>query len=370
MRVEKRIFTTLPMLLVTGWLLSACGYEQIESENTGGSTGTTDGSIDNGGETGGAENSGSLQAAVYLQNSDGMVVIEAENFDDASRGLSHAWSKTSAVSASSAQSVQVLPNLDQRIDSNLSRDSAMLEYRVLFEQGGTYHLWLRMYADDGNDNSVHAGANGVPQASAEAVSLDAVGSGNWEWTQDTMGGGVATITVESAGLHTINLWMREDGAQIDKILLAPASSFSPADEGPAESERDVYTGPDAGSGSDTGTETGTDTGGDTGGGDTGSDSGSETGGDTGSGSGGGDTGVAVDRMVSLSWNVSAGDIKGYYLYHGRLPDAYTDKLWVGNASSYQYNVRLSGDHFFAVTAVNQSDIESGFSAEASVSVAP
>ena len=34
-----------------------------------------------------------------------------------------------------------------------------------------------------------------------------------------MDGPVATLNVTTAGLHTINVWMREDGARIDRVLL-------------------------------------------------------------------------------------------------------------------------------------------------------
>ena len=46
---------------------------------------------------------------------------------------------------------------------------------------------------------------------------------------------VATINVTSAGLHTINVWMREDGLVLDKLVLTTNASFTPTATGPAES---------------------------------------------------------------------------------------------------------------------------------------
>jgi aspartyl-tRNA(Asn)/glutamyl-tRNA(Gln) amidotransferase subunit A len=55
-------------------------------------------------------------------------------------------------------------------------------------------------------------------------------SGEYQW----MGG--KKFEVPHAGLHKINIWMREDGAMIDKIVITTSGQL-PKDEGPAESPR-------------------------------------------------------------------------------------------------------------------------------------
>ena len=55
-------------------------------------------------------------------------------------------------------------------------------------------------------------------------------SGEYQW----MGG--KRFEVPHAGLHKINLWMREDGAMIDKIIITTSGQL-PEDKGPAESPR-------------------------------------------------------------------------------------------------------------------------------------
>jgi hypothetical protein len=59
----------------------------------------------------------------------------------------------------------------------------------------------------------------------------------WTWSKSTMDGPVATFNVSSTGLHTVNVWMREDGFEIDKIVLTVNSSYTPTGTGPAESAR-------------------------------------------------------------------------------------------------------------------------------------
>jgi hypothetical protein len=42
--------------------------------------------------------------------------------------------------------------------------------------------------------------------------------------------------VPTAGRHVFNVWMREDGTIIDKIVLTSNSGYTPTGTGPAESE--------------------------------------------------------------------------------------------------------------------------------------
>lgn len=52
-----------------------------------------------------------------------------------------------------------------------------------------------------------------------------------------MDGPVATINVATTGVHTVNLWMREDGTIVDKVVITSSSTYTPTGTGPAESNR-------------------------------------------------------------------------------------------------------------------------------------
>jgi YD repeat-containing protein len=45
------------------------------------------------------------------------------------------------------------------------------------------------------------------------------------------------MTITSTGLYTVNLWMREDGLRIDRLLLTTDTTFVPTGEGPTETLR-------------------------------------------------------------------------------------------------------------------------------------
>jgi hypothetical protein len=48
----------------------------------------------------------------------------------------------------------------------------------------------------------------------------------------------ACIDVKSAGVHTLNVWMRAAGMRLDKIVLTTSSTYVPEGNGPAESTHD------------------------------------------------------------------------------------------------------------------------------------
>ena len=82
-----------------------------------------------------------------------------------------------------------------------------------------------------NGNTLHAGLGGA--ATAQSVTVT---SGAWRWVK-------ATIAVPSAGEHTVQVWMREDGMHLDRIVLTADAGYTPTGTGPAATPRED-TGPD------------------------------------------------------------------------------------------------------------------------------
>jgi hypothetical protein len=54
-----------------------------------------------------------------------------------------------------------------------------------------------------------------------------------------MDGPRSTFEVTSVGIHTFNLWMREDGLIVDKIVLTTNPDYVPTGDGPAENPRGI-----------------------------------------------------------------------------------------------------------------------------------
>ncbi len=87
------------------------------------------------------------------------------------------------------------------------------------------------------DDSIHAGINGIENTTSNRIKIDKPCS-SFKWSKKRFGRAPdASFIVPSSGVHEINLWMREDGSRVDKILLTQSSGFTPSGEGPEESER-------------------------------------------------------------------------------------------------------------------------------------
>ncbi len=191
----------------------------------------------------------SPQQALY-EESGGEVVMEAENYmhtvpgNDDDEGpangddmSSHTWLDDSDSDASGNTGLLADPNWGY--NARDTENGERLDYHVDFGTTGTYYVWVRMECPSGGDDSVHAGLNGTPE-SYGAIGLTERGSthcssaSGWAWMDATDDGRV-TVDVDSAGKHTVNIWMREDGTRIDKIVLTTDSSFTPSGDGPAES---------------------------------------------------------------------------------------------------------------------------------------
>ena len=173
-------------------------------------------------------------SASAFQESAGQVIMEAEHYDGIVSRSSHDWTlETAKAGFSGTGYMSALPNSGSSINSGYTTSSPELSFNVNFTTTGTYYVWIRGQGDSGNDDSCHAGLDGTGAASADRIAGFVT---SWTWKRDTMDGAPATLVISSAGLHTIHLWMREDGLRVDRLLLRKSSSSTaPSGQGPVES---------------------------------------------------------------------------------------------------------------------------------------
>ena len=175
------------------------------------------------------------RAGAFLPEDDA-IVIEAEHFDENRPFRNQSWKRRNVRGARGDGAMVVHPDVAVRIRSGYDEKSPGLSYRIAFEKAGTYYLWLRVWAPDNNGNSVHAGLDGTAFRSARAI--ETTRYRRWTWTRSLDDDDdEARIDVFSPGVHTLNLWMREDGLVIDRIILTPDRYYTPRGSGPAESPR-------------------------------------------------------------------------------------------------------------------------------------
>ena len=174
--------------------------------------------------------------------SGGMVVIEAEHYDTIKDGVApidDVWTFQTGHGSVGDGYMQVLPdNGDNLNDPDIESLSPRMSYVVNFSTAGTYYLWTRSEGPDNSGDSFHYGLDGnsISTSFADAASVPKSGLLEWQ-SQLTGGGGQPAMTIGSPGTHTVDIWMREDGCMIDRLLLTTDGGYTPSGEGPAESLR-------------------------------------------------------------------------------------------------------------------------------------
>ena len=207
------------------------GYITVSSSISTGGT-TTMG----GGTTSGSATSGGSTTSAFQQDSvaPNLLVMEAEHFTGNTAQGGYAWQATTSYgNYSDASALRALPEDNTRIDTNYAATSPRLDYQVNFVKTGTHYVWIRALGPSWSSDSLHVGLDGQEVASAARLSqLNPLGS--WAWSRTTYDGTVATLNVTSTGVHTINVWMRESGTLLDKLVLTPDANYNPSDLGPDE----------------------------------------------------------------------------------------------------------------------------------------
>jgi hypothetical protein len=162
-----------------------------------------------------------------------LVVVEAEDYDEMiSRtweGVERFWTLvTNRAGFSGRGAMRALPNTEGNRPSG--NEAASLDFFVQFPGPGRYFVWVRGGAEGGADNSIHVGLNNTVPSSGQNVQQGYdLGMSGWHWgsVSDTTGGRVY-LDIPSAGVHRVQVYMREDGFYCDKIVLTTDMNYSPA----------------------------------------------------------------------------------------------------------------------------------------------
>ena len=166
-----------------------------------------------------------------------IVSIEAEHFIQRISKNTHKW-EPEKLSGASITSVRAQPDNGTSMPyPDYLTSSPRLDYRVNFTRTGIHYVWLRGFAKGPADNLVHAGLDGQPQSTAESIKIASYNE--WTWTGITENGTPAMINVPSVGIHTLNVYMHQDGFRLDKIALTADKLWAPSNQGPPESSRSI-----------------------------------------------------------------------------------------------------------------------------------
>jgi sugar lactone lactonase YvrE len=165
---------------------------------------------------------------------DGLVSMEAEHHSGRGIPGDHDWLPSAQTGASGDGAVAALPNNGANNNTGYATTSPRLDFKVNFVKTGTHYIWARGMGPTGSDDSYHAGLDGQALATCDRIGSFTT---SWTWRKADLDGGQANFNVATTGEHTVNVWMREDGFVIDKIVLTTNPSYTPTGTGPVESSR-------------------------------------------------------------------------------------------------------------------------------------
>ncbi|MEM6394399.1 MAG: fibronectin type III domain-containing protein [Planctomycetota bacterium] len=168
----------------------------------------------------------------FVQDSSGLVSIEAENESNSADGSGKSWTDITRGDASGGTAVEAGPDTGTNINTGYTTTSPRLSYDIAFNRTGTHYVWVRATGANSGSNSLHIGLNGQAVASADRIETNTANA--LVWTDSTMDGIRATINIQSVGVHTLDLYMREDGVRVDKIVLTDDSTYQPVNQGPPQ----------------------------------------------------------------------------------------------------------------------------------------
>ena len=162
-----------------------------------------------------------------------VIIFEAEDYSSNDKRSGHQWERHVALPSvptgySGMAALRVQPTDYTTWKDGFTRRAPGVEYDIDFASSGTYTLWVRGHSSDGNSNSFHAGLNGKASSGLTDINMDPGLS--WKWAR------AGDVVVPKIGRHTLNIWARETGLVIDKIVLSRYPEFLPTGMGPAASK--------------------------------------------------------------------------------------------------------------------------------------
>ena len=139
------------------------------------------------------------------------VKLEAELAQAALVQGTDAWSPATTLTGfAGAGYAAAGPDTGDYVAAGYAAASPRLRFTIAVDAPGTYTLWLRGSAPDAGGDSLHYGLDGVGLTGA--TGQGGFNGSGWRWVK----GGVP-VAIPTAGEHTIEVWMREDGLRLDRV---------------------------------------------------------------------------------------------------------------------------------------------------------
>jgi len=158
---------------------------------------------------------------VFVQGSgkDGLVVIEAEHFTrKVAAPAGQEWKlDTSRKGFGGTGAMRVVPVRGANYSEDYAARSPRMDYAIEFTRKGRHWVWVRAFGSNPNTDSIHVGLDLEPAGWGQNVQT---AWGKYVWKRHPR-----PFEVREPGMHTLSVWMREDGALLDRILVTASPEF-------------------------------------------------------------------------------------------------------------------------------------------------
>ncbi len=167
-----------------------------------------------------------------------LVVMEAENASVNTEVGTEMWAPTNEPADYSGNGAMMVVADASKPNVTDALNSATLTYNINFIRGGRHYFWARASRTGGGDDSYHAGIDGTILDGGTFINFEEASSDEkqtWVWIHHSgVAAGKCYVDVPSAGVHDFNVYIRENGFRIDKLIITPDSNYIPEDKGPDE----------------------------------------------------------------------------------------------------------------------------------------
>ena len=205
-------------------------------------------------------NASSSDYKSVFEETEGKLVVEAEDFYKQSKSEIRQWYRTTedyapvvgrdedgnhSATASGNTYIEILP--DTRVThadslirgenfSNEPGKMAIVHYKVKINNPGRYYVWVRAFSTGGEDNGIHVGLNGEWPEHGQRMQW-CEGKNEWTWASKQRTKAVHCgvpqeiyLDIAESGAHEIQFSMREDGFEFDTFILTKDADYSPEDD--------------------------------------------------------------------------------------------------------------------------------------------
>src|SRR5881275_1947368 len=112
-----------------------------------------------------------LSGGAFLEQN-GQIAMEAENYSAVVARGGHSWALDTSISGFvGAGAMLASPNSGANINSGYATTSPELQFKISVASAGTFYLWIRGRTATWNDETLHAGLDGQPLATATRITL-------------------------------------------------------------------------------------------------------------------------------------------------------------------------------------------------------